>query len=237
MILFFVKIKNLFLFEYPETKPLNYCLFFTPKQEKMTGYGSLSENEIDPDPFLQFDKWYKERLSSGVKAPDAVSLGTASPAGKVSVRIVLLKDYDEKGFVFYTNYNSRKASHLMANHRAALLFFWPESGRQVRVEGLTIKVSDEESDDYFKTRPRESQISSWASDQSSVIPGRHYIEKQFESFKSIFADRTVPRPDHWGGFRLIPTWIEFWQERDFRLHDRLIYTKKDNKWIIERLAP
>jgi pyridoxamine 5'-phosphate oxidase len=150
---------------------------------------------------------------------------------------VLLKEFDEKGFVFYTNYNSRKASELLSNHKAALLFYWPESGRQVRIEGVTIKVSEEESDDYFKTRPRESQISSWASDQSSIIPGRHYIEKQFESFKSIFAEKKVPRPEHWGGFRLIPTWFEFWQEREFRMHDRLTYVKRENRWVIERLAP
>ena len=203
----------------------------------MANYRSLLENEIDPDPYIQFEIWYKERLNSGTEAPDAVSLGTATPSGKVSVRTVLLKEFDEKGFVFYTNYNSRKASQLLSNHRAALLFYWPESGRQVRIEGVTIRVSEEESDDYFKTRPRESQISSWASDQSSIIPGRHYIEKQFESFKSIFAEKNVPRPEHWGGFRLIPTWFEFWQEREFRMHDRLTYVKRDNRWVIERLAP
>ncbi len=203
----------------------------------MANYRSLLENEIDPDPYIQFEIWYKERLNSGTEVPDAVSLGTATPSGKVSVRTVLLKEFDEKGFVFYTNYNSRKASHLLSNHRAALLFYWPESGRQVRIEGVTIRVSEEESDDYFKTRPRESQISSWASDQSSIIPGRHYIEKQFESFKSIFAEKNVPRPEHWGGFRLIPTWFEFWQEREFRMHDRLTYVKRDNRWVIERLAP
>ena len=203
----------------------------------MASYKSLTEDELDLNPFIQFEKWYGERLTSGIEIPDAVFLGTSTPTGKVAVRTVLLKEFDEKGFVFYTNYNSRKASHLISNHRAALLFYWPESGRQVRVEGVTIKMSEEESDDYFKTRPRESQISSWASDQSSVIPGRKYIEKQYESFRSIFADRTIPRPGHWGGFRLIPTWFEFWQEGEFRMHDRLTYVKRENRWIVERLAP
>jgi len=203
----------------------------------MGDYRNLSENDIDADPFIQFEKWYRERLGSGIMVPDAFSLATATPSGRVSVRTVLLKEYDRKGFVFYTNYNSRKATHLLSNHRGAMLFYWPESGRQVRIEGVTIKLSEEESDDYFNTRPRESQISSWASDQSSVIPGRHYIEKQYDSFRSIFEGKSVPRPEHWGGFRLIPTWFEFWQEREFRMHDRLIYTKKENRWIVQRLAP
>jgi pyridoxamine 5'-phosphate oxidase len=203
----------------------------------MAIFKSLSENETDPDPFIQFDKWYVERLASGIEVPEAVILGTSSSAGRVSARVVLLKEHSEKGFVFYTNYHSKKASHLMSNHHAALLFYWPESGRQIRVEGVTAKVSDEESDEYFKSRPRESQISSWASNQSSVVPGRNYVEKQFDVFRSIFDGKPVPRPEHWGGFRLIPTWFEFWQERDYRLHDRLTYTKKENRWLIERLAP
>lgn len=203
----------------------------------MSDFKTLLEDETDRNPFSQFEKWYRERLESGIRAPEAVSLATATSGGRVSVRIVLLKEYDEKGFVFFTNYNSRKASNLLSNHKSAMLFYWPETGRQVRIEGVTIKVSEEESDDYFKTRPRESQISSWASDQSSVIPGRHYIEKQYDSFRMIFQGKEVPRPDHWGGFRLIPTWFEFWQEREFRMHDRLIYTKKENRWIVERLAP
>lgn len=197
----------------------------------------FSENDINPDPFIQFERWYNERLAAGIKVPDAAILGTSTPSGKVSVRVVLLKEYNEKGFVFFTNYNSRKAHQLMSNHHGAFVFYWPEAGRQIRIEGVTVKVSEEESDVYFRTRPRESQISAWASKQSSVIPGRSDIEKQFKIFASIFEGKPVTRPDYWGGFRLIPTWFEFWQEADFRLHDRLTYTKKDNRWIIRRLAP
>ena len=203
----------------------------------MTGFRSLSENDIDPDPFIQFGKWYRERLASGISIPNAVSLGTSTPAGRVSVRIVLLKECDDRGFVFYTNYNSRKGSQLTANDRAALMFYWPETGRQVRIEGVSIKVSEEESEAYFQTRPRESQLSAWASEQSTVIPGRTYLERRYDSFKAIFAGKPVARPEQWGGFRLIPTWFEFWQEGEFRLHDRLTYTKDENRWIIKRLAP
>jgi pyridoxamine 5'-phosphate oxidase len=166
-----------------------------------------------------------------------VILGTSTSSGRVSARVVLLKEYNEKGFVFYTNFNSRKARQLRSNHHAAFVFYWPESKRQIRIEGVIIKVPDEESDEYFKTRPRESQISAWASEQSSVIPGYSYIERQFKTFDAIFSGKSVPRPDHWGGFRLIPTWFEFWQEGDFRLHDRLTYAKKDNRWVINHLAP
>jgi pyridoxamine 5'-phosphate oxidase len=203
----------------------------------MTGIRNLSENDFDRDPFIQFGKWYRERLASGISIPNAVSLGTSTPAGRVSVRIVLLKECDDRGFVFYTNYNSRKGSQLTANDRAALMFYWPETGRQVRIEGVSIKVSEEESEEYFKTRPRESQLSAWASEQSTVIPGRPYLERRYDSFKAIFAGKPVARPEQWGGFRLIPTWFEFWQEGEFRLHDRLTYTKDENRWIIKRLAP
>ncbi len=203
----------------------------------MVNYKRLSEIEIERDPFIQFDLWYRERLESGIEIPNAVSLATSTPNGKVSVRTILLKGYDDQGFAFFTNYNSRKASDLLSNHRAAMLFYWPESGRQVRIEGVTIRIPEEESDEYFKTRPRESQIAAWASDQSSVIPDRQYLEREFESYKAIFSEKEVERPEYWGGFRLIPTWFEFWQERAFRLHDRLTYTKKENKWIIQRLAP
>ena len=197
----------------------------------------FSEKDINTDPFIQFDRWYKERLGAGIEVPDAAILGTSTPSGKVSVRVVLLKEYNENGFVFFTNYKSRKAHQLMSNHHAAFVFYWPESGRQIRIEGITVKVSEEESDEYFKTRPRESQISAWASEQSSVIHGRSGLEKQFKIYASVFEGKSVPRPDHWGGFRLIPSWFEFWQEGDFRLHDRLTYTKKENRWLIKRLSP
>jgi pyridoxamine 5'-phosphate oxidase len=197
----------------------------------------FSEKEIDRNPFIQFDKWYKEHLKSGIEVPDSVNLGTSSSEGRVSVRTVLLKGYDESGFVFFTNYNSKKGSQLVSNHKAALLFYWPEAVRQIRIEGVSVRLSVAESDDYFKTRPRESQLGAWASEQSSVIPDRGYLEKRYEFFKTNFENKSVERPPYWGGFRIIPEWFEFWQNGEFRLHDRLIYSKRNDVWIIERLAP
>jgi pyridoxamine 5'-phosphate oxidase len=198
---------------------------------------NFTEKTIDPNPFVQFNKWYKNRLSSGIAVPNTVSLGTSSEEGKVSVRTVLLKGFDETGFVFFTNYNSRKGSQLSSNHRAALLFYWPESDKQVRIEGIAERTSEKESDIYFKTRPRESQLSAWASKQSSVIPDRHHLEKQYDLYKDKFNDKSVDKPPHWGGFRVVPDWFEFWQAGDFRLHNRITYTKRKNLWVIERLAP
>jgi len=197
----------------------------------------LSENNVDPDPFLQFDKWYGEHLNAGLAIPDTVSLGTASSSGRVSVRTVLLKGYDEKGFVFFSNYNSRKGVQLSENHSAALLFYWPESGRQVRIEGITEKVTEKESAAYFTTRPRDSQISAWASEQSSVIPDRQYLEDKHEFFKTRFENEQVEKPPHWGGYRLIPDLFEFWRDGEFRLHDRIAYTRKNDSWELTRLAP
>lgn len=197
----------------------------------------LSEKLVDPDPFVQFDHWFKERLVSDISIPNSVSLGTADTSGKVSVRTVLLKDFSEKGFVFFTNYNSKKGSHLASNPRAALLFYWPETGLQVRIEGSADKVSEEESESYFQTRPRESQLSSCASDQSSVIPDRNYLEERYDYYKNMFYNMPVKRPLHWGGYRLVPDWFEFWQSGEFRLHDRITYSRRKDKWIIERLAP
>ncbi len=198
---------------------------------------NLSEKTVDKDPFIQFDKWYNEHLKAGIAIPETVSLGTASASGRVSVRTVLLKGYDEKGFVFFTNYNSKKGILLSENPFAALLFYWPESGRQVRIEGMTKKVSDTESASYFSSRPRESQISSWASDQSSVIPDRLFLERSFDFQKTRFENAEVNKPPHWGGFRIIPDFFEFWQNGEYRLHDRIIYNKTSDVWIIRRLAP
>jgi pyridoxamine 5'-phosphate oxidase len=200
-------------------------------------YKSLSEMTADPDPFVQFTKWYNEHLETGMEIPDSASLGTASATGRVSVRTVLLKGYDKNGFVFFTNYNSKKGSHLTENPFAALLFYWPESGRQVRVEGSAEKVTEEESVTYFSTRPRDSQISAWASEQSSVIPDRVYLEKRYDYFKTRFENKHVEKPPHWGGFRLIPDLIEFWTNGEFRLHDRIIYTRSEDSWIMNRQAP
>jgi pyridoxamine 5'-phosphate oxidase len=197
----------------------------------------LSEKSADKDPFVHFARWYGEHLEAGIAIPEAVSLGTASASGKVSVRTVLLKGYDEKGFVFFTNYNSKKGVQLSENPSAALLFYWPESGRQVRVEGVTEKVSDNESISYFSTRPRESQISAWASEQSSIIPDRNALEKRYNFYKAKYDNKEVEKPPHWGGFRIIPGYFEFWHDGEYRLHDRITYTRTKNGWAMNRLAP
>ncbi|MBK7625961.1 MAG: pyridoxamine 5'-phosphate oxidase [Bacteroidales bacterium] len=197
----------------------------------------LSEDSVNQNPIIQFDNWYKEHLASGVAIPNSVSLGTSTPDGKVSLRTVLLKEYGENGFVFFTNYESKKGSQLAANPNVALLFYWHESGRQVRIEGVAEKISSQESDSYFSTRPRESQLSAWASKQSTAVPGRHYLEERHEYYKQLFSDRNVDRPPHWGGFLITPSWFEFWQNDERRLHDRLTYTKLNKTWVLERLAP
>ncbi len=198
---------------------------------------TLSENTVSHNPFIQFDIWYKEHLSAQNEVPESVYLGTASTDGKVSLRTILLKDYSEAGFTFYTNYNSKKASHISLNPNIALLFHWPEKGRQVRIEGIAGKVVPSISDEYFESRPRESQISAWASPQSSEIPDRNYLIKKYNYYNEVFSEFPVPRPEQWGGYLLIPDWFEFWENGKFRLHDRIIYTRKDNSWLISRLAP
>ena len=197
----------------------------------------LSEKTVLPDPIRQFAIWYAERLSAVSVYPDAVCLATATKNGSVSSRIVLLKDFNESGFVFFTNYNSKKGQQLADNQVASMLFYWPESGRQIRIEGITEKVTSEESDAYFNTRPRDSQIGAWASDQSRVIPDRKYLNDRVEIIRNRFEGRQVDRPSQWGGFRLIPDKIEFWQEGEYRLHDRIQYTRKTGSWYIERLSP
>jgi pyridoxamine 5'-phosphate oxidase len=197
----------------------------------------FSEETVDPNPYVQFRKWYDEHLTEGTVIPDSVSLGTAWSDGRISVRTVLLKDFNENEFVFFSNYESRKGSQLNSNPWAALLFYWPESARQVRIEGLTEKISEEDSVAYFLTRPRESQLSARASRQSSVIPDRKHLEKNYLTEKNKYSEKPVEKPGYWGGYRLTPVWFEFWQEGEFRLHDRLTYIKKENIWTIERLAP
>jgi len=203
----------------------------------MTKNNDFSETSVDPDPFIQFKKWYKEHLASANEIPDSVTIATAGPDGHVSARTVLLKDFDEKGFIFYTNYTSRKGSQLAANPRAALLFYWQESGRQIRIEGIAEKIPEKESMAYFQSRPRESQLSACASEQSSVIPGREHLIELFGYYKNKYAGKAVEKPHNWGGFRVIPDWFEFWQNGEFRLHDRITYNRSENGWHIARLAP
>jgi len=198
---------------------------------------NLSEKTVEKNPFVQFTKWYNEHLDAGIAIPETVSLATVSAYGKVSLRTVLLKGYDEKGFIFFTNYNSKKGVQLSENNSAALLFYWSESGRQVRIEGIAEKVSDKDSASYFSTRPRESQISAWASEQSSIIPDRKFLEERYNFYNTKFESREVEKPPYWGGFLIIPDFFEFWCDREFRLHDRIIYNRTGDVWIMKRLAP
>ena len=197
----------------------------------------LSEDSVTSNPFNQFKIWFDEILKIDLIEPNAVILATANKKSKPSVRVVLLKSFDEKGFVFFTNYKSRKGKELKVNPAASLLFFWPEIERQIRIEGKVKVVSREESEKYFHSRPGESQIAAWVSDQSSVIPNRNFLETKFVELKKKFGDAEIPLPDYWGGYRLIPDSFEFWQGRENRLHDRICYRKEKNKWKIFRLAP
>ena len=200
---------------------------------------ALTKASVDPNPIRQFEKWFQELPASGLNEQDAISmtLATATTDGLPGARIVLMKSYDDRGFVFYTNYNSRKGAELTANPRACLLFYWSALWRQVRIEGAVEKVSEEESEQYFHSRPLGSKTGAWASNQSQPIESRAALENRFQEFDLKFADN-VPRPPHWGGYRVIPEVIEFWQGQENRLHDRLRYTRQtDDSWIIERLAP
>jgi pyridoxamine 5'-phosphate oxidase len=199
----------------------------------------LTKANVDPNPFRQFEKWSQEVRAAGVSEQDAISmtLATATRFGLPCARIVLLKSFDESGFVFYTNYNSRKGNELEENARACLLFYWPALWRQVRIEGTVERVSAAESDQYFNSRPLGSKVGAWASEQSSAVADRAALDKRFQEFSSKFGEN-VPRPTHWGGYRVKPSVIEFWQGQDNRLHDRLRYTQQeDGGWLIERLAP
>jgi|WetSurMetagenome_2_1015567.scaffolds.fasta_scaffold107771_2 pyridoxamine 5'-phosphate oxidase len=197
----------------------------------------LSEKNVDENPFEQFDIWFKEMLDSKIPEPTAMILATATKEGKPSARTLLLKAYNKDGFTFYTNYESRKGKEIEENNSGALLFFWPELERQIRIEGTIKKLSQSTSNDYFKTRPYKSRIGAWASKQSSVIPDRAEIIKKFFKYLLKFHSRNIPLPDFWGGYILIPDLFEFWQGRASRLHDRVSYRKETGKWIIERLSP
>lgn len=198
----------------------------------------LSETEVAADPFAQFRVWFDHALSAQVPEPNAMTLATATPDGRPSARVVLLKGFDPRGFVFYTNYQSRKGGEIETNGWAALVFFWPELERQIRIEGRVERVSAQESDDYFASRPAGSRLGAWASPQSQVIAGRDMLEQRLSALITQYEDQAIPRPPHWGGYRVVPTAIEFWQGRPSRLHDRLRYRwSDDQRWILERLAP
>lgn len=197
----------------------------------------LSRTKVAIDPFAQFETWINEALAAEVNEPTAMTLSTASAEGRPSSRVVLLKGFDSNGFVFFTNYNSRKGRDLAENHFAALNFFWPELERQVNISGRTSKVSSEESDEYFESRPLTSRVGAWASDQSDKIDSRTVIMTKAAKLLLKYAIGHVPRPPHWGGFRLVPDRIEFWQGRPSRLHDRICYERNADSWEISRLSP
>ncbi|RQS20408.1 pyridoxamine 5'-phosphate oxidase [Burkholderia sp. Bp8992] len=200
---------------------------------------SLDEADAAPDPLAQFDRWFKEALAAKLPEPNTMTLATVGDDGRPSARIVLIKGVDERGFVFFTNYESRKGRDLAAHPQAALLFYWIELERQVRIEGRIEKTSAEESDRYFASRPLGSRIGAWASEQSAVIDSRATLEAREKAVSERYGDNP-PRPPHWGGYRLVPDSIEFWQGRPSRLHDRLLYTRDAaaaSGWTISRLSP
>lgn len=198
---------------------------------------TLAEKDINPHPIKQFELWFTEALESKVLEPNAMTLSSCWADGRISSRVVLLKQVNEYGFVFFTNYNSNKAMQLMQNPFCALNFMWHEQERQIRIEGVAEYVSPEQSDIYFEHRPSESKLGAWASPQSVVIPDRIYLENQILKFKKKFKNGDIPRPANWGGFLIKPLLIEFWQGRENRLHDRIQYKLEGEKWIIDRLAP
>ncbi len=201
-------------------------------------YSELLESQIDPDPITQFEKWFNEGVEKGIKYPNAFALSTSTPKGKPNTRFLLLKSFDSSGFVFYTNTESVKGIEISNNPMAYMVFWWDIVERQVRINGILKRVSDEEADDYFRSRPRGSQIGAWASKQSTVIESRDALENCYKEAEKRFEGVEIPRPPYWHGYRLKPDLIEFWQGRPDRLHDRLQYRlEKGDRWIIERLCP
>lgn len=198
----------------------------------------LNESTIEKNPIKLFEEWFNEAVRQNILEPNAMTLATADSEGKPSARIVLLKDFDEKGFTFFTNYDSRKGKHIAENNFAALVFWWDKIARQIRIEGMVKKISEDESDEYFNSRPRGSQLGAFVSKQSEIIPDYASLEKEFDRVSKKYKDQKIPRPKNWGGYRVNPTMFEFWQGRENRLHDRLLFTKSNtDKWILERLSP
>ena len=198
---------------------------------------SLDQKDVLENPYEQFSIWFEEAMSSQLPEPNAMILATAAKDGKPSVRALLLKGFDEKGFIFYTNYESRKGKELAENNFASILFFWPELERQIRLEGTVNKISQQESVIYFDTRPYKSRIGAWASNQSEVIENRFFIVKKFLKYFIKFHSKDIPLPPYWGGYILKPEVFEFWQGRANRLHDRVRYSNVDGKWNVVRLSP
>lgn len=198
----------------------------------------LSEADAAADPFEQFRRWFADVQAAGIAEPNAMTLATADASGAPSARVVLLKGFDERGFAFFTNYTSRKAADLEANARAALCFYWQPLERQVRVEGRAERVSREESEAYFRTRPPSAQLGAWVSRQSRPVASRQELERRERALMERFAGQEVPRPEFWGGYRVVPHAVEFWQGRPSRLHDRILYTRgPDGSWARQRLSP
>ena len=198
---------------------------------------SLDLADVDADPITQFTQWFDDARRAELLEPNAMTLATSSTEGRPSARVVLLKGVDARGFVFFTDYRSRKGKELAANAFGALVFLWKEIERQVRIAGLVERVSREESESYYVTRPLGSRIGAWASEQSAVIPSREWLEQEVARASATFPNDDPPLPPHWGGFRLVPEEVEFWQGRSSRLHDRLRYRQADGRWLVERLSP
>ncbi len=209
---------------------------YTSLRQEYAGMPLLEEH-AKPDPLLQFSQWFEQAVSAGLPEPNAMTLATISQRGTPTARVVLLKELDKKGFIFYTNYASNKGKELLNHPHAALVFLWLELQRQVRVEGQVHRISDSESDNYFASRPRDSQLGAIASPQSDEIPSKAYLAERFALLRNENEGRPVKRPEHWGGFRLVPARMEFWQGQPGRLHDRLLYINQGFTWQIKRLAP
>lgn len=198
---------------------------------------SLDESQVGNDPILFFAKWFEEAQQAQVLEVNAMTLATIDVNNFPDARIVLLKGFDEKGFTFFTNYYSQKGQSLLANPKAALVFFWQELERQVRIQGFVEKLSDIENDDYFNSRPEASKLGAWSSPQSQIISERALLDENFQRYKLQFNKKSIPRPTHWGGYRVTPNTIEFWQGRSSRMHDRIVFQRKGASWEKFRLAP
>jgi len=201
-------------------------------------YSSMNEAEMDPDPIRQFSNWFQNAVAANLDLPNAMALATASQDGIPSVRFVLMKGYDDSGFVFYSHSGSRKGRQLAENPQAALVFYWAPMHRQVRIDGRVERVPDREADEYFKSRPYDSRVSAWVARQSSIVPSRNFLEQEYYKVAQEFPGEEIPRPHDWIGYRVVPAKIEFWQGREGRLHDRIEYIlNNDGAWSMRRLAP